>query len=303
MCTCISHAHMQLASYTSYTENRTMQGGSWHYNVYNPSTFQYQELQGQNPYIYNTASSRRVSPTASEPEPPSPSSHDQGSPKYCVILKVLDPQNKRNYTMFTLRVTEEDLTSLESIKQAIFVQVGENVVSRKLNFQLGYIKRSRKIWINNERDIQDALEILKAEKLTLWCIGLGEHARKRAREHDESDDGAGASDTEASTSCSKKKKTATEERESRVVELKKKLREKHGSAYSGIQFSVWAETIAAGNHESLDNPPTGILNFGSRPRGRSSHFEAVGKIASALSPTTTCTTSTTSAYRGDGEPA
>ena len=78
---------------------------------------------------------------------------------------------------------------------------------------------------------------------------------------------------EASTSCSKKKKTATEERESRVVELKKKLREKHGSAYSGIQFSVWAETIAAGNHESLDNPPTGILNFGSRPRGRSSHFE------------------------------
>ena len=81
--------------------------------------------------------------------------------------------------------------------QAIFVQVGENVVSRKLNFQLGY-------------------------KLTLWCIGLGEHARKRAREHDESDDGAGASDTEASTSCSKKKKTATEERESRVVELKKK---------------------------------------------------------------------------------
>ena len=62
--------------------------------------------------------------------------------------------------MFTLRdLTEEDLTSLESIKQAIFVQVGENVVSRKLNFQLGYIKRSRKIWINNERDIQDALEI------------------------------------------------------------------------------------------------------------------------------------------------
>ena len=50
----------------------------------------------------------------------------------------------------------------------------------------------------------------------------------------ESDDGAGASDTEASTSCSKKKKTATEERESRVVELKKKIREKHGSAYSGI---------------------------------------------------------------------
>ena len=89
----------------------------------------------------------------------------------------------------------------------------------------------------------------------------------------------------------RRKKTASEERESQVVELKKKqLREKHGSAYSGSQFTIWAETIAAGNHESLDNPPTRILNFGSRPRGRSSNFEeaftnAVGKLASAISPT------------------
>ena len=54
---------------------------------------------------------------------------------------------------------------------------------------------------------------------------------------------------------------------------RKQLRERHGLAYSGIQFTVWAATIAAENHESLDNPPTGILNFGSRPRGRSSNFE------------------------------
>ena len=80
-----------------------------------------------------------------------------------------------------------------------------------------------------------------------------------------------------------------------MVELKKKLREKHGSDYSGIQFSIWAETIAAGNHDSLDNPPQGILNFGNHPRGRSSHLEetlmnVVGKIASALSPAPTSST-------------
>ena len=124
-------------------------------------------------------------------------------------------------------------------------------------------------------------------------------AKKRTRENDSESD---TSDTEFSkgnaSHSTKKKKTASEERESRVVELKKQLREKHGSAYSGIQFTIWAETIAAGNHESLDNPPTGILNFGSRPRGRSSNFEeaftnAVGKLASAISltPVTRCVNS------------
>ena len=34
------------------------------------------------------------------------------------------------------------------------------------------------------------------------------------------------------------------------------LREKHRSTYSGIQFSVWAETIA---DDSLENPPTDLV--------------------------------------------
>ena len=48
------------------------------------------------------------------------------------------------------------------------------------------------------------------------------------------------------------------------MELKKQRQKKHGSTYSGILNSVrvWAETIAAGNIDSLDNPPTGIMNFG-----------------------------------------
>ena len=293
-----------------------MQGGPWQYNIYNPSTtFQYQELQGQShPYNYNTASSRWVAPqtpsTGPSPAPLSPSRDQDLPPTYLIALKVLNPQNKRDYTMFTLRdLTEEDLISPESIKEAIFGQVGDDV-SRKLDFQVGYTKKSQKIWINNERDIKEASDILKAGKLTLWCIGLGKQtARKRTRDHDtESDDGT--SDTEevskTSTAYSKKKKSASEERESRVVELKKQLREKHGSAYSGIQFSVWAETIAAGNHDSLDNPPLGILNFGSRPRGRASYFEdtltnVVGKLANALSPTPSCTT--TSVTKGMNSPS
>ena len=285
-----------------------MQNGPWQYNVFHPSTtFQYQELQGQSPYNYNTASSRWAAPTlpgSQSPNPLGPAPAHQLSPPrdqdlpaatttYSLPLKVLNPQNKKDYTMFTLRdLTEDDLSSPESIKEAIFVQVGEDVVSRKLDFQVGFTKKSQKMWINNDRDIRDALEILKTGKLALWCIGVGSKAaKKRTRENDSESEASDMEETsKGNASRSKKKKTASEERESRVVELKKQLREKHGSTYSGIQFSVWAETIAAGNHDSLDNPPTGIMNFGSRPRGRSSNFEealtnAVGKLASVISPT------------------
>ena len=109
------------------------------------------------------------------PRPELSPSHDQDlPPTYWIALKVLNPQNKRDYTMFTLRdLTEEDLISPESIKEAIFGQVGEDVVSKKLDFQVGYTKKSQKTWINDERDIKEAWDILKAGKLALWCIGLG----------------------------------------------------------------------------------------------------------------------------------
>ena len=97
---------------------------------------------------------------------------------------------------------------------------------------------------------------------SVWCIGVGQKAaKKRMRENDTESDTSDTEETsKGNTSHSRKKKTASGERETRVIELKKQLREKHGSVYSGIQFTIWAETIAAGNHESLDNPPPGILN-------------------------------------------
>ena len=36
-----------------------------------------------------------------------------------------------------------------------------------------------------------------------------------------------------------------------------KLREKHGTNWSTIQYRVWAETIVGGRHTSFDQPPKG----------------------------------------------
>ena len=44
--------------------------------------------------------------------------------------------------MFTLRdLAEDDLSSPKSVKEVIFVQVGEDIVSRKLDFQVGFTKK------------------------------------------------------------------------------------------------------------------------------------------------------------------
>jgi hypothetical protein len=46
-----------------------------------------------------------------------------------------------------------------------------------------------------------------------------------------------------------------EERRERVEEIKTELGEKHGTAYTPLQLTLWAEMIAVGTHKGLDNPP------------------------------------------------
>ena len=86
-----------------------------------------------------------------------------------------------------------------------------------LDFQVGFTKKSHKKWINNNRDIHDALEILKTGKLTLWCISVGPNAAKKHTHARENDSESDTSDTEVSkgngSHSTKKKKTASEERD------------------------------------------------------------------------------------------
>ena len=77
---------------------------------------------------------------------------------------------------------------------------------------------------------------------------------------------------------------------SRVNDLKVKLRTKHGSFYSGVQYAMWAEMLVGGGHDSMDEPPPAPMFGMSRVRGKpgSSMSDAftvlAGSIANALSP-------------------
>ena len=99
-----------------------------------------------------------------------------------------------------------------------------------------------------------------------------------------------------SAHVSKKRKvcSTSEEKAARVSELKAQLRQKHGPAYSSVQYALWAETIIGGTHESCDEAPPVPMFNAQRHRGRPSSSnlavaltDVADKIANALSPATT----------------
>ena len=101
-------------------------------------------------------------------------------------------------------------------------------------------------------------------------------------------DKSGDTEDEIERGRSKKKKSTTEERVTCVNEVKTQLRDRHGSLYSGVQYTMWAEMIVAGSHESLEEPPQCPMFGTKRPRGQASSLavltDIAGKLASAVSP-------------------
>lgn len=204
-----------------------------------------------------------------------------------VGLKVFSPDNKRDFVMLKLRdMVESDFSTPDHLRKIILKQAGDNFVSADLEFPLGFFSKSDKFWINNDLDMKDVRQVFKSGKLTLWCIGIRKDKRGKKRDHDKdcdsSEDGEG-------TGVFKKKKSKMEERSDRVEEIKAELRKKHGSSYCGVQYSLWAEMVIAGTHESKDSPPPVPMFGANRSRGRPNRFEetlsdVAGKIATALSP-------------------
>lgn len=55
----------------------------------------------------------------------------------------------------------------------------------------------------------------------------------------------------------------------RIDDIVDELREKHKHTYNNLQYRVWAETMVAGRHDSLETPPRG--SFFKRPKVLSAH--------------------------------
>ena len=94
-------------------------------------------------------------------------------PAVDMYLKILNPVNRKEFRMYTLRgLQKEDIDCPTKLKQEIFSLCGDCVVLKPAKIELGYIHQAKKFWLNNRRDMTDALEIhSKGGNLVYWCVG------------------------------------------------------------------------------------------------------------------------------------
>ena len=154
----------------------------------------------------------------------------------------------------------------------------------------------------------DTFKILTSSgKLTMWCIGIPpeKSTPKKRRNGSETVESESEEEIDAhdnsSISLKKRKVGHAEERSARVKSLKARLQQQHGSDYSAVQYTLWAEMLVGETHDNFDSLPQ-VPMFGmKRARGRCSttcngdlNAALVGvadKIVSALSPQPTSSSS------------
>ena len=95
------------------------------------------------------------------------------------------------------------------------------------------------------------------------------------------------SESDGIKSKSKQRKQCSKytEKLERIDDTVDELKCKHGSAYNVIQYRVWAETIDAGRHDSLENPSKGSFFKSQGRKGNSRASTPPASSASSASVT------------------
>lgn len=163
-------------------------------------------------------------------------------PEYSYMVKLIFPKNKTDIMNLTWHNVTEKFDSVSSLKLKLIDRFSEFIPSVP-TFQVGYFGRgNQKNWIVG-------IEVLKkmynfyneGDDIKLWCDGKNkENSRKRSKEEKDS----------AIEPKSKKRRD-----ESVEDEIHAQLEQKHGQAYKGAAYTLWAKCIKNGHHESYEYPP------------------------------------------------
>lgn len=195
-----------------------------------------------------------------------------------MYLKVLCPENKKDFKTITLRgLNKEYIDTPDKLKTAISMQY-EGLDSE--NMEVGYFIGSKKLWINSRLDINDVWDTVeKGEKLTLWCLDSTPRESQK-RKHDEH---AAEEDSQPKKKCPQQSAAAAiEERRSKAKANEEKLKELHKDKWSPFQYKLWGDMLANGTYKSFEEPPVYASMF-SREEKRSHTLASDATSAVAVS--------------------
>ena len=207
---------------------------------------------------------------------------------FAIPIKVINPSKKRESKTYMLNVPTDQVHNLKTLRELILEQLGKNVVSFDLHFDVGYFSSTHKISIVEGDDIKTELKRLFERGKTLWCDGKSAKQSMPAVVCVDSD-----SDDEPPTKKSKKMASALDSKTLRVDTLANELKEKHGNKYNKIQCKLWAEALDVGRYKSKEEPPLGPIWGRQKPK-RSNE----GGIQAMASAFTHMANSVASAFSG-----
>ena len=130
-----------------------------------------------------------------------------------VEMKVINPDKRSDIRLYMLRNVDcDELSSPADINRIVFEQLGQNIVSKDLTFDVGYYKGTKRVTILSADDMRDVKRLLRStgSKVTLWCMGLSTKQAsvgKRTRDKPNSDSEISDSDDEPRRAKTKRKST------------------------------------------------------------------------------------------------
>lgn len=170
-----------------------------------------------------------------------------------LYLKVLSPENKKEFRTVNLRgLHKESVDTPAKLKTAICKQCdGLN----SDNLEVGYFIHSKKVWINNRLDINDVWSMVeKGEKVTLWCLNTTARESVKRKRDEQTDE-----ESRPKKKPSMQSSSAVEERKIKAKENEEKLKELHKDKWTPFQYKLWAEMLVYGTHASLEEPPNASM--------------------------------------------
>ena len=166
------------------------------------------------------------------------------------VIKVINPNSKRDFKTYTIRLKQVRSMTLKSLKEEILEQLGKSIVCFDLEFDVGYMMGTQKISFSETDDVSDHMQKILDKGYRLWCEGRD--SRKRA-DHD-------LEEGQTTKPNPKKPKiSAFEERSAQVLTIAKQLKEKHGDKYNMVQYKFWGETLVSKQYKNWEIPPPGLI--------------------------------------------
>ena len=203
---------------------------------------------GNNPIVISPT--RNPGPTDQE----SDSDHGTEPNLISVSVKIICPNEKRaDHKTYMLRgLNTEEVNSVVDFREALFAEFGPKLIDSDCEFDFGYYKGTKRIWVRNGQDLEECMQLLrtKSSSMTVWCEGRSRKRKKKALDSSGSDD-------ESNGTKKKKKGASSDDKMSSVDDIVDDLRERHGHAFNNLQYRVWAESVVGRRHTSLDKPPRG----------------------------------------------